>query len=1667
MVAMLAVGPIAILPSPLLAAIPTNAPFTVTNGTATWVGSGTLANITASDRSVLVWNGSSFNIAAGEIFSFQVAGGSVLNKVGYDTTTGALGTPADAVINGTLTGTGRVFILANGNILVGGGASIQSTGGVFLSTLSEADTFSFTTSGNLNLTGSNLGSIVLGNNTTLANVIGNVSAYSSTVTANTLTVNGDMIVNTASGTNGAVLTGTGGATTVTGNLSVTTNGAITQNATTGVLVVSNTANFNTSNSTAGSVTLTNPNNNFGTVTVNAVGNPTAAGANVSLTDVSGIILGTSAISGNLTVNANGNITTSGAVSLTNTNGNKVVSLTTTPNTGLINFGTGSNLNNNTINASAFGNSVVVDVVGNATIGNLATGGTVGSPTITNAGAGYVAAPTVTVSSPGVTGATGTATVNTTTGVVTGVSISVPAGQFLSATPTTITLTGGGNVTATANASVASGAITSLAIATGGLGYTSAPTVVISGGGGTGATADAVISGGAVTAFILNNAGSGYTSAPTITLVGGGANPTTTATVTQNVVAANSPITVNATGTATIAGNLIANGANITVTAPVIAQGSNYIGAGNGANVLTMNATAGNLTVGNLRANSVTLTAGAGNISQTAGTITTPSTTSTISASGNIALTGNNAFGGSTLVLTGNQVSVTNSAALTLSNSTSTGNMTINTTPSTFGGGAVTLGAGIGSAAKGVTVGGALNISTNGSNVSDDNYAAQSVLGAITINTAAAGYGVLSTLNVTNGGSGYVNAPQVTVLNGSGATATASVSGGVVTGFAVTSAGTGGFNAAPTLSLLGGGAPTTAASSITPVLTSTIVTSIPAPGVAGAGYVVAPTVTISGGGGSGATATAQINSLTGTVTGFTITNGGIGYTSAPTVTLLGGGNPTAVATNSGTIANGGTVSLTAATGAFGARTTYGQFNVTSNTVTINETQTINLGNISANSLTVNSTAANIVFTGNTTANTVSANANAGGISQVGALAIASTSNFRSGNAFSTVLENPSNSFGGAVTLTQGLNNIIVSGSNFSLAAATCLSAANGTTTIRTVDTVNNTITILGGNASGTTGLTANSAGNIVVSGGTFRNMTLTAANNITQTAGFGSNATITLQSGGNVVLNNASNNLTTVVLNNTVGDTAVFGNRSLTVSGVTGGNLSVRAGVANGTTITSFANPWNLVLGNIEAKSISAEAQNGTGTTAFLTNGNSGTVTQVAGSKLRAENGASFTTTNGDIIIANNGNNFGAVSLSTQPGTGSTANITFVEDATLKVSSITTTGNSSITSRFGSIIEDSAAAVNINSTGTSTVLSLSAPSGSVSLGGLTNNNTTFGNVVAANITALGAAAIKSSGNITLGSTSANSLSVISGNHIAQSAPLKVFASSSFNATNSITLTNAENNFGPVALTTQSANQSIAITEGSSLNLRTVSFPGAGNGTFTATSVSGDIIDTGLGGVKPAGTVVSPGSGVITLTAANGNIILDDPTTDLPSTAGIVFNGKNVTLSVLGQPGSNLVLGAANTTSSASGNLTATSALGNIGNAGAMSVSGTALFQTGNGNITIAQPNVGFGSLRFIGNQVNISESGNMDILTGSTAYGTAQLVSGGSIAVTDQGGVVSFGNTVAMQAAGNITLTKLQAVGTIAVTATGTKDLSALSLSADLNSKTPVFGGAGANVDPKP
>lgn len=136
-------------------------------------------------------------------------------------------------------------------------------------------------------------------------------------------------------------------------------------------------------------------------------------------------------------------------------------------------------------------------------------------------------------------------------------------------------------------------------------------------------------------------------------------------------------------------------------------------------------------------------------------------------------------------------------------------------------------------------------------------------------------GVSPNFNVTNGGSGYVTDPTVSITGGTGtgATATATLVGGVVTALVLTNPGTG-YMPGDTLIVNFSGTADPG------IVTGALVTD------GGTGYTSAPSVTLSGGGGTGATATATVAG--GAVTAINITAPGSGYTTLPTISFSGGG-----------------------------------------------------------------------------------------------------------------------------------------------------------------------------------------------------------------------------------------------------------------------------------------------------------------------------------------------------------------------------------------------------------------------------------------------------------------------------------------------------------------------------------------------------------------------------------------------------------------------------------------------------------------------------------------------------------------------------------------------------------------------------------------------------------
>jgi FtsP/CotA-like multicopper oxidase with cupredoxin domain len=193
------------------------------------------------------------------------------------------------------------------------------------------------------------------------------------------------------------------------------------------------------------------------------------------------------------------------------------------------------------------------------------GSNVTSISVTNGGAGYTSAPTVGFQGASTTSAAATATI---TKVVNTITVTKGGSKYTS--PPMVTISGGGGTGATAVATVTNGAVSFIQVVQRGTGYTSTPSVKFSGGGGSGATATAVLTG-AVKSVTVTSGGLGYGSAPTVTFSnGGGTGAAATATIVPGFVAS---ITLTNPGTAytsvptvSFNGGLITGGTSATAVA---------------------------------------------------------------------------------------------------------------------------------------------------------------------------------------------------------------------------------------------------------------------------------------------------------------------------------------------------------------------------------------------------------------------------------------------------------------------------------------------------------------------------------------------------------------------------------------------------------------------------------------------------------------------------------------------------------------------------------------------------------------------------------------------------------------------------------------------------------------------------------------------------------------------------------------------------------------------------------------------------------------------------------------------------------------------------------------------------------------------------------------------
>jgi FtsP/CotA-like multicopper oxidase with cupredoxin domain len=201
---------------------------------------------------------------------------------------------------------------------------------------------------------------------------------------------------------------------------------------------------------------------------------------------------------------------------------------------------------------------------------------------------------------------------------------------------------------------------------------------------------------------------------------------------------------------------------------------------------------------------------------------------------------------------------------------------------------------------------AITVDTPGSGYTFANISISSaVSGGAGATATATITGSVTSVTVTNGGSGYVE-PVTVEFTGGGGTGAAGVAVvnpiNFVESINVTNGGSGYTTA--TVTIDGDGAGATAEA----VIDAGVITNINVL-TGGSGYTVA-TVTITGDG-LDAAADAVLDTVTGPITDVNMTDGGTGYTSAPTVSFLGGdGQAAATAAVTGSVTdiqvtNGGT------------------------------------------------------------------------------------------------------------------------------------------------------------------------------------------------------------------------------------------------------------------------------------------------------------------------------------------------------------------------------------------------------------------------------------------------------------------------------------------------------------------------------------------------------------------------------------------------------------------------------------------------------------------------------------------------------------------------------------------------------------------------------------------
>jgi len=1426
----LVAGPLATLPAPLWA-LPdiTSANLTTSSGVTTQIVGSTL-NVTSPDKAILTWqafgSGAS-GIASTDVINYFLpsATSSVLNTV-----SGAAAT----TINGSVISNGNVYVLNKSGIIISPTAQIN-TGGFYASTVDEPSGF-FSINGSLSFAGTSTSGIVVqgtgatsGTNAATIQAVGpgnNIYLAGNTVNVDGGKFFGNVFVRSSAAGNNATFGATGpvsvnlvGVPLAGGGLDVRTNGG------------------------------------------NAV---LSGGAGNSLTIAPLVSATTGAVSINTTGTAtNGTITQGAGAVIANTTGS-VVSL---------NAGTGTGAAAITLGAADFvtvgatgSNIAITDTAGGITLnGSTATG------TLAVTSAGAITQGTGTQSVVGtvtLTQAVGSAVSFTGTGNITLANFAnnpatttlltsgdLTLGNLQATGPLSITSSGGqitaGNITTSTNMTISATAA--------GLGKLTATNVQSNTGtitvNGDIAIATQLKNNGGATLSVTSSAGSitlGAVTAATnlnITATTGSITTGAVQTATLNMTAANGTITTGALSTGnsvSISGGTVSTG-NISSTntgfSITASTGNLTTGTISTNSNSTLTASTGSITTGAISSSStLTLSAPAATGTITAGTITQTSTrNTTLTSGGSIvlpAIIANNAAAATAmnLFVTSTGGSISQVAATDIKPNTTTFANTVVATLNAAGD--IALPTVTNDFATLVLQGGA-SATTAGVSVVDANSivlgTATNTLAPTTITTTANG-----SVTLGNAAIDTLNFGSTLTLRATG-TGTIGTNANTVTVFGNVSLNTAGTNATLGQNIFGNAA----------------------------NYKFGQIQAAVGGGALSVFENTTLN--LGAITAGSIDARSLSSDIVNTGALTVAGNAIFAANS---IFSPGSVSLTNTSNALTGGIFIGN---AANLTLVNAASTT----VTAGTPLVNGKAGagvtNVTVTG--AGNTLTLKTDILGVQTGGDFATVSFS--APGNVVITdpntvTLQNISNTGTGTVDVTTGGPIVLGSGIVLGSSGTTTLISQGATASISDSApaisikgnvqlTSDNSIAITNASHSfGPVSLTTtgangvNGTANITYTEGGTANLNLVRVNSLGNALVPAGSLTV-VSTGGDIIQTPVTGRIdvpTTGTGTGTVSFSSSKGAVSLTNPAVANAIAPVISLSAVGN--SSVAQAANIALGNVAVTTGTLSVDSSVAPAA--------TITQAAGSSIKANGNSTFQTRAGAITLTNSGNNFGGLTLTSNVGAGAAAgaDVAITEAGVLNFVSVNTgaTGKLSATSEKAAIIQSGTAGIVVGGATT-----LTAADAGITLNTATTNNNFGGSAIL--VTTLGNVSIQDSNAITVlnGNSNIGGSLVLKNNTAALTGQIKdspgtltvtgnVLFDTGTNAGASVSIGSSTSKLGPV----QFRSGAVTIVENDALNLLAGS---VASGAVSLTS-SGNIVTSGSGGGTFQNKLDLNASGSITIT-----------------------------------------------------------------------------------------------------------------------------------------------------------------------------------------------------------